>query len=354
MMKMTEKTFGNMKSLEEISWIVTEEEYRKDPAYSYSTLAKFEREGFNGLSTLFDRVESPSLLFGQMVDSIITGGMTEFNERFFVADIPELPDGQKKITDYLISLNSGLFDINDFEDDVIIHATEAFKYQLNWKPETRAKVIKEKCGEYYNMCLLAKDKTVVTQELYNDTIACVDALKDAEATEWYFREDNPFDNVERLYQLKFKGEYEGIPVRCMMDLCVVLHDEKRIIPVDLKTSFKKEYDFPKSFIEWKYYIQATLYWEILKQNLAKDDYFKDFKLEDYRFIVVSNGSRVPLVWKFNQTQNVGDTILGESHYRNWREIVKELDYYLKTNPKVPKGIYLDKPNSIEEYFKCNR
>ena len=53
-----------MNTLADISWLVSEEEYRADPALSYSTLAKFAREGFNKIDTLFDKVESPSLTFG--------------------------------------------------------------------------------------------------------------------------------------------------------------------------------------------------------------------------------------------------------------------------------------------------
>ena len=81
-----------MKSLKTISWNVSEETYRQDSALSYSTLAKYERGGFNSLPTLFDKVESPSLLFGSMVDTLLTDGQDAFNERFFVADFPEIPD----------------------------------------------------------------------------------------------------------------------------------------------------------------------------------------------------------------------------------------------------------------------
>lgn len=50
------------KSLYDISWITSEENYRADKALSYSTISKFKREGFEHLDTLFDKVESPSLL----------------------------------------------------------------------------------------------------------------------------------------------------------------------------------------------------------------------------------------------------------------------------------------------------
>ena len=68
-----------MRSLKDISWNISEEDYRKDPALSYSTLARFNRERFNNLNKLFDKIETPSLTFGSAVDSIITGGMEEFN-----------------------------------------------------------------------------------------------------------------------------------------------------------------------------------------------------------------------------------------------------------------------------------
>ena len=48
------------KSLKDLSWQVSEEEYRADPALSYSTLAKYEREGFNNLDRLFDKIDTPS------------------------------------------------------------------------------------------------------------------------------------------------------------------------------------------------------------------------------------------------------------------------------------------------------
>ena len=51
-------------------------------------------------------------------------------------------------------------------------------------------------------------------------------------------DDNPFDDTtERLYQLKFKGKYEGIDLRIMADEIIVDHKNKLIYPIDLKTSF---------------------------------------------------------------------------------------------------------------------
>ena len=43
----------SLKDLKRISWVCSEEEYRADPAYSYSILAKYNREGFNKLDSSF-------------------------------------------------------------------------------------------------------------------------------------------------------------------------------------------------------------------------------------------------------------------------------------------------------------
>ena len=55
--------------------------------------------------------------------------------------------------------------------------------------------------------------------------------------------DNPFDGIERCYQLKFKATLNNVDYRCMFDLILTDHNNKTIQPIDLKTSFKKEYDF---------------------------------------------------------------------------------------------------------------
>jgi hypothetical protein len=86
------------KSLKDLSWQVTEEEYRKDPALSYSMLSKYERGGrFDSLPTLYDSVSTPSLTFGSMVDSMLLGELGEFDSRFVVAELPGMSDALREI-----------------------------------------------------------------------------------------------------------------------------------------------------------------------------------------------------------------------------------------------------------------
>lgn len=207
-----------IKSLREISWNVPEEVYRADPALSYSTLSKFKRSGFNELEHLFDRIDTPSLTFGSAVDSIITGGEEEFESRFMVAEFPPTPDS-------IITIVKGLFDnyhsnyriLESIPDKEVIEVAAQFNYQNNWKPETRAKVIKEKGSAYYRLLYLSKDKTILDTATNLDVRKTVEALRNSPTTREYFAPSNPFENVERLYQLKFKATLNGIEYRCMAD-----------------------------------------------------------------------------------------------------------------------------------------
>lgn len=339
-----------MKSLYDISWQVDEPAYRADPALSYSTLAKYEREGFNNLDKLFDRIDTPSLTFGSAVDSIITGSQEEFDERFIVADFPSTPDTIIKIVnDVFREFCDTYKDLDSIPDVEIIHRASSFNYQPNWKPETRAKVIKEKGADYYNLLFIADGKTVLNTQTYQDVCNAVRALKESTATKFYFAPNNPFEpNIERFYQLKFKGEFEGVKYRNMADLIIVNHKEKWVKPVDLKTSSHTEWDFYKSFVDWRYDIQARLYWAIIRQNMNKDEYFRSFKLLDYEFIVVNRRTLTPLVWECPFTQSTGTLTFGKNRQIEMRspfEIGRELTYYLSSRPRVP--------INIEEYNSNN-
>lgn len=330
------------KSLYDISWQVTEEEYRADPAYSYSTIARYEREGFSKLDKLFEKIDTPSLVFGSMVDTLLTDGEEAFNDRFAVMDLPDISDKVMAIIKGLWNLYHDKYrKLELIDKEIISQACVSHDYYVDskWKA-LRVKNILEG-AEYYTLLFLAEGKTIVSSKDYEDAAGCVRALKEDRVTGKYFAANNPFDNIDRQYQLKFKGEFEGISLRCMADLIIIDYDNKIIIPVDLKTSSKPEYDFYKSFIDWSYFIQASLYHYIMKQNIEKDPFFKDFVLKDYRFIVINRFRKHPLVWEYPLTQAITDLKFGELNNikcRNWRTIVKELDYYLKNKPINPIGI----------------
>lgn len=336
------------KELKDISWQVSESTYRADPALSQSILSKFEREGFNKLDHLFDHISTQSLLEGSMVDCLITGSQEEFDNLYYVADYPSIGDKEQLVAKMLYEKYHDSYELFSYiPNDAILSVINEVGWQKNWRDETRVRVLSERIAMYYNLIIQAGNKTVVDSNTYDHILKMVQALKTSPATQGYFADNDSMSPIRRYYQLKFRAKFEGVCYRCMMDLAVVDYEEKKIYPIDLKTSGHKEWDFQDSFEQWSYMIQARLYWRILKANMSNDPYFKDFTLEDYRFIVVNKESLTPLVWEFPLTRAKGTLVNNEGkEFRDPFEIGKELQGYLNLRPTVPVGIDKDGINTI--------
>lgn len=343
------------KRLYDISWQVDEPTYRADEALSYSTIAKFAIEGFNKLDTLFDKLDTPSLTFGSAVDALITGGQEEFDNGFMVADFPPITDSVLKMVRAAFDRFSGQYrQLNDIPTKDLIDLSEELAYQLNWKPETRAKVVKEQGSEYYSLMYAAGDRKILDTLTKQQVDDAVEALKTKPATRFYFSPNNPFNQrFVREYQLKFKATLNGVNYRCMADLLLVDHETKTVYPIDLKTSSHTEWEFFESFAQWRYDIQARLYWRIIRANMDKDEVYKDYKLADYTFIVVNRKTLTPLTWIFEDTQATGTLFYGQNgqiEMTDPEDLGKELSNYLSLRPEVPNGIETLEKNSIVEWL----
>lgn len=337
------------KELKDISWLVDEPTYRADLALSYSTLAKYEREGFDKLDHLFDHISTPSLVEGSAVDAIITGGANEFNANFIVLDI-NITDGGKDTCNKLIEMSLPFDSFESIPEDIVsLAAKDAGFWQADKWDKVRYKKVLEtgNVADYYN-ALKHNDKTILDSKTFMSVQDMVRALRESPATSGYFADNDELSPIRRYYQLKFKATFNDVPFRCMMDLAIVDYEKKEIIPCDLKTSGHSEWQFEGSFMQWMYPIQARLYAAILRANLDKDPYFKDFKMLNYRFIVVNKKTLTPLVWEFPLTYAIGDLISEDGTiFRHPFEIGKELQGYLNLRPPVPNGINKDGVNIIQ-------
>lgn len=336
------------KEISDLSLPITEEEYRARPELSYSTLSTYERNGFDGIEHLFDKIESPSLTFGSAVDAIITGGADEFNEKFMVVDF-SITDGGMNTVKKLIEMNVDADDFFSIPENVVSYAAKevGFWKDPKWDKKRYQEVLKTGDVNTYYKVLRNSNKNVINNATFQEVLACVNALRESPATCHYFADNDELSPIKRYYQLKFMTVRDGVGYRCMMDEVIVNYDTKKVYPIDLKTSSKNEWHFEDSFLQWNYMIQARLYWNILRDNMLKDPYFKDFTLENYRFIVVNKKTLIPLVWEFPLTKMQG--ILMDDNGKEYRDpfvIGKELRGYLDLKPEVPNGINKDGINTI--------
>lgn len=345
----------------DLAWDVTEPQYREDPALSYSTLSKYEREGrFRSIPSLREHISTPSLVFGSIVDALTTGGYGEFDSLFTVADMPELSENLEQIARELFAIYGDSLVFKDIPEANLAEVGKNCGYYAADKFEAyRVKLIKENCETYYNLLKASQGKTLISQKDYNDALACATKFRESPFTSWYFS-DLPYADDERTninyYQLKFKGvdKNTGVEYRNMADILKILPEEKLVIPCDVKTTSKPEEDFYKSFLTYNYNLQARLYWRLIRKAMDKDEYYKDFKLANYRFLVINRNTLTPLVWEDNMTQAVGEVRYQtkSGHLYTVRDpyvIGKELNDYRINQNEYP--ITVGPINNITEFIQ---
>lgn len=210
-----------MKELSDIAWNVSEPEYRADSALSHSTLARYEENGrFSSLPTLFDKFTTPSLVFGSMVDTLLTGSEEEFANQFMVVDDPNISDTLKDITYRLLELYPNT-DFDDITDEELATVGKELDFWANEKYNSyRAKLIRQNCKTYFSVLKLSRNKTIVSPQDIEDARRCANTLKTCDKTKYIFADNDPFNNqVKRYYQLKFKctDPETGVEYRSMLD-----------------------------------------------------------------------------------------------------------------------------------------
>lgn len=351
------------KSIKNLSVNITEDEYRKMNAMHYSMLSRFIEGGFESIDHLDDPLSTPSLTFGKMVDLMISN-RSAFNDVYAIIEDKDMPsDKTKEMMDYLADIYGNCYDkFADIPEEFIENSCQKIGYRKTYLPKTRYSSL-DKYRQYYELINFARktNKTLVTQSERRAAIACYNALLDSKATKEFFKEDlfEANRDIERVYQLKFISDYEHnghkITFKVMPDLLIVDHKAKTVRIIDQKTSSFKEYKFPLAFVKFNYQIQARLYYRVIRDVLARDEYFKDFTFLPFQFVVINRDTLNPLIWTFDSFDKNGTLSMGKTSMRDPYDIAEELDTYLHMSADeriVPIGVSLEHSgNSIENWFE---
>lgn len=344
-----------MKSLKDYSLNIPEQEYHEYPAWSYSTIARYARNGFDAMSTLHDKLKpSPEMEFGSLFDSIITRGKDTLKE-YAISNVT-IPPAEKAVFDAILATDGRKYSYKELYSHHgkyitdAIDACETFcsKYK---KPETRFAKLDE-CKEYYEVH--RSGKKIVSEEDWHDAVQMANAFKSNEYLKNLFGKPGEKDGVEYIYQPQFvidcDIESEQVKVKCMHDLIIVDHNNKTIQPVDLKTSGMPAYDFPEHFVKMRYDIQASLYTDVLSyvcQFVAPE--YSDYTILPYLFTDISRTDMVPVTYTYDPSNGFafskGDKVY---QYKGWKELLAEILVYEANEAKVPNGIVTDGPNDLIE------
>lgn len=335
-----------MKSLKDYSLNLPEQEYHDLPYWSYSTIAKYARNGFSAIATLHDKVKpTPEMEFGSLFDSFITKGKKTLDE-YIMCDIT-VPPAEKGVLDVLSSTCTyENFDEVPMLD--VMNAAETVSYQPKWKPDTRYAHISE-YAKYYNT--VKSGKKLVPKADWDDAIEMYRIFREDPYLKTIFCTKSTKD-IEYIYQPQFftewATEHHGtVTIKCMFDLLVVNHKNKTIQPVDLKTSSMPAYDFPEHFVKMRYDIQGDLYTSVLTQVIDSIPEYQDYTILPFLFTDVSRADMVPVTYTYDQTAGLSFTKGEKTYtYKRWDELLDEIIEYEDSCAVAPHYISVKGPNNL--------
>lgn len=332
-----------MKSLKEYALNVSEQDYHKYPAWSYSKIARYARGGFQALATLDEPIEqTPEMRFGSLFDTMMTRGKEETFKRYVVTDTPVPTPAKKAVIDCIITKTAVPFP--EIQDNIYAAAFEECAYQSKWSLEAKIKSLQD-CAEYYTNRISGKE--VVSTEEFNEAKEMMDNIhNDPYLSEIFSIKSRA--GKEYLYQLQLVSDIDingkSYPVKCMFDLLIVNHNDKTLQPVDLKTSYMPGFDFADHFVKMRYDLEAQVYTAVLQEKIKGTEY-ETYTILPYLFTDISKTDKVPVTWSYDVTA-YPEFQFKDYTYKNWKVLLAEIDEYQRTNATVPSYIKTDGPNDI--------
>lgn len=249
---------------------ISEEEYRKLPLPSYSFFSdvqKLEEIAPGTGHTIIGNVansnnnDEDGIIFGSIVDQILTDGKADDDN---IIIVKKKPSGKMKdmirtlkLIKEFLSEPEDLFHFSNISD--IINIANEFSYFPKKSDELRLDGFRN-YEEYVNHFFKDEnDNKIITTEYQYKSANRVATMMLNEfpiLSGTYFSEEK----LQILKQVKIIAEINGVYVKCMLDMILINHESKIVVPLDIKTGAARTDEFEASgYYGWNYYIQSSLY-----------------------------------------------------------------------------------------------
>lgn len=323
---------------------ISEQEYRKLPLPSYSLLSDVQKleelEPGTGKSIIGglprSDMDEDGLIFGSITDQVLSDGKPSDN----IVVLQKKPSGKMKemiktlvaIREFLTEPNNILSPLNSKD---LIAISEEFKYKkkdsdringfVNYKDYIEA------VSDVNN-----KNNIITTSYIYNTAIKMANLM----LNEFPILSSGYLDdNIQVFRQIKVIGTVNNVKCKGMLDMILINHKGKFIVPIDIKTGANRPEDFEeKCYFGWNYYIQARLYKLLLKDFIINNyPELADYEIRPFSFIF---GDRIKGgIIRYDVTEE-NDEMAGNSGFVNKNK--KSLNDLLQ--------IYYDnKPSGYDDY-----
>jgi hypothetical protein len=321
---------------EETEVLSSTKDYINFDGLSYSSLSRLAE----GPKAYLDK-DGPSGSFldtGSAVDILLTEGEEAFHKQFYVMTASKpTSDMMLRYTEEMIAT----------DNPQLAYAASGFK-----RPVTDEKW--ESDGKpYYDAVKTAGDRAVLDMDQYMAVQATVNQLKENKYTRQYF--SKPPEGIEIIYQFIHYFQYADIDGKVKLDIVAIDHNNKTILPIDLKTTSKPPQSFISSYRSYKYYLQGA--WFSLGIKAWADVNYPDYTVKDFMFIVAEMGARrLPLLFTMDKEQT-SKAISGGETFTGYRlkgidDLIEDLKFYKETDQwDYPREVVLENGKIELDLFK---
>jgi hypothetical protein len=225
----------------------TRQEYFEAQALNYSTLKALDSDPENLLAA--DKDFSDGLLFGSAVDTLMFDGKEEYDKSFFQLSASKPTASLEVLADKYIEVMK----TNKMSSRDNALALQLIKDLGLWgnikKEETLLGKLTDEFWDYIDAVHEAGDRYILDPEMNEKVGLAVNTLKTNVWTQWYFNEE---ENKEIVTQLPIIFEAWGRTMKAMLDMVVIDHEKKVIMPCDMKTMGENPKTFPSKILKWRY------------------------------------------------------------------------------------------------------
>lgn len=297
----------------------------QDLRLSFSRISSFDQEG---PSALIKRKELSGIgiTMGGLVDLLLFQP-DEFKSNYYVfrAKIPTATT--KELADIIINnYSTSVLPDNKAVLEIIKH--NEFWGSIKKEDTLIKKFDNEEFWDYIKAMLEAKGKEVIDEETLRFAEELVDILKTHENSKGIVA--YPEKNEDKYAQLELNFQYKQFKFKGIVDLVIVNHADKTIQFIDLKTGSPSAQEFSKSFVKYRYYLQALLY-TIGAQSFMEEYNLKDYQILDFQFLYIGRYQKVPYTYtvseKWQTAAAYGFTTKSGYEYKGLNELIDDIDWH---------------------------
>ncbi len=238
--------------------------------------------------------EKGHFIIGSGVDIMLTQGDEEFDDEFFIGT-DDKPSGKT------LSILHNIFDtftedmtqrfINRLRfshilDNTILEVAGNHEYQKRWSNDSVLKSIRKQ-ADYFNQLCMSNGKQIITLEDYELMSRIASSFQQSKWS-YLFDDTHSSKNVDIYYQLPIYSTINGIKTKALLDIVLVDHKAKLIIPFDIKTTGFPVKDFHYSAKKFRYDIQASWYIEHLRHWKELNPIISNYEISRFNFLIESS------------------------------------------------------------------